>query len=78
MSRMPTKRTSLFGWHPLRLGPVTRAPGRPTRSLGPSLIILTIRSGPAFLILASASLRKSRIAKPRWFSPSGASAGGTC
>jgi hypothetical protein len=78
MSRMHTQQTSLFGYYPLRAGPVALGPRRPTKALGPSLIILTIGSSPAVIMLASASFRACLVARPPSFSAGGASAGGTC
>jgi hypothetical protein len=77
MSPMHKKRTSLFGRRPLRLGPVSRAPGRLTTTFAPSLIMLKIRTSPAAIMLAIASLRKSLVVRPCRFSAGGASAGGT-
>jgi hypothetical protein len=76
MSRMHKKRTSFFGRRPLRLGPVSRAPSSLTTTFDPSLIMLKIRTSPAAIILASVSLRKSLLVRPRRFSAGGASAGG--
>jgi hypothetical protein len=77
MSPMHKKRTSLFGRHPLRLGLVGRAPGRRTTTFDLALIMLKIRTSPAAMILASVSLRKSPLVRPRRFCAGGASAGGT-
>ena len=77
MSPMHKKRTSLFGRRPLRLGPVSCAQGRLTTTFDRSLIMLKIRTSPAAVRLAIASLRKSLLVRPRRFSAGGASAGGT-
>jgi hypothetical protein len=77
MTSMKTKHASLFSHDPPRRGPAACAPGRPKTALGPSLFILTIGSSPALIRLATASSGASLVASPRWYSPDGASAGGT-